>query len=48
MTDSGELYTGIEADDDLSSAMDTETGSDLPIISTQPRFQYYDDFWRVR
>jgi hypothetical protein len=25
MTDSGELYTGMEIDDDLSSAVDTET-----------------------
>jgi hypothetical protein len=39
MTDSGELYTRMEVDDDLSSAMGTETLADrdlIPRASTMP------------
>ena len=32
MADSGELYTGIEVDDDLSSAIGTETLADRDLI----------------
>jgi len=32
MTDAGELYTGMEVDDDLSSAMGTETLADRDLI----------------
>jgi hypothetical protein len=32
MTDSGELYTRMEIDDDLSSAMGTETFADRDLI----------------
>ena len=32
MADSGELYTGMEVDDDLSSAMGTETLADRDLI----------------
>jgi len=32
MTDSGELYTGMEVDDDLSSAIGTETLADRDLI----------------
>ena len=32
MTDAGELYTGMEVDDDLGSAMGTETLADRDLI----------------
>ena len=32
MADSGELYTGMEVDEDLSSAMGTETLADRDLI----------------
>jgi hypothetical protein len=33
MTDSDELYTGVEIDDDLSSAMGTQTLADRDLIT---------------
>jgi hypothetical protein len=48
MTDSGELYTGMKVDDDLSSATGTETLADRDLIPSgfdnAPRAQIINGF----